>query len=385
MKRYTKFACLLAGMGMLLPFAGFAQDPGQGSLATNLAGLQGTLNTVFQTMLGKCGELVGVGQSIAGFAALWYIAYRVWGHLARNEEIDFFPLLRPFAIGIALAVYPALVGLMNTVLQPTVDGTNALVADSNQGIGTLLQQKQALLEQGAEWQMFVGPDGSGSLDKWESLSGNADSGLFSGVSNWAKFEMAKASYNIRNKFKVMLSEFLEVAYEAAALCINTVRIFYLVVLAIVGPLVFGLAVFDGFRHVLVAWLAKYIHIFLWLPVANIFGSLIGQVQQEMLKVDIAQLQSSGQTWFGATDAAYLVFLLMGIVGYFTVPSITQHIITVFPQGGAHLSKVTNQASQNVNPVGTAALQSSSVGGRNDGDTYISNVQVKNYVPHDKKY
>jgi conjugative transposon TraJ protein len=328
---------------------------------TSLAGLQGTLNTVFQTMLGNCGELVGVGQSLAGFAALWYIAYRVWGHLARAEEIDFFPLLRPFAIGVALAVYPAVVGLMNTVLQPTVDGTSALVSNSNQAIGSLLQQKQVLMEQGAEWQMYVGPGGSGSLDKWEELSGSADSGLFSGISNRLKFEMAKAAYNIKNSFKVVLSEFLEVLFEAAALCVNMVRIFYLVVLAIVGPLVFGLAVFDGFHHVLVAWVAKYINVFLWLPVANILGSLIGQVEQEMLKVDISQLQSSGQTWFGPTDAAYLVFLLMGIIGYFTVPSITQHIITVFPQGGAHLTKVTNQASQTTSAVTTGAIKASAVG------------------------
>ena len=328
---------------------------------TSLAGLQGTLNTVFQTMLGNCGELVGVGQSLAGFAALWYIAYRVWGHLARAEEIDFFPLLRPFAIGVALTVYPAVVGLLNTVLQPTVDGTNALVSNSNQAIGNLLAQKQALMEQGAEWQMYVGPDGGGSLDKWEQLSGSADSGLFSGISNRLKFEMAKASYNVKNSFRVVLSEFLEILFEAAALCVNMVRIFYLVVLAIVGPLVFGLAVFDGLHHVLVAWVAKYINVFLWLPVANILGSLIGQVQQEMLKVDISQLQSTGQTWFGPTDAAYLIFLLMGIVGYFTVPSITQHIITVFPQGGAHLTKVTNQANQTTSTVTTGAIQASAVG------------------------
>ena len=37
-------------------------------------------------------------------------------------------------------------------------------------------------------------------------------------------------------------------FEAAALCINTIRTFYLIVLAILGPLVFGIAVFDGFQH-----------------------------------------------------------------------------------------------------------------------------------------
>jgi conjugative transposon TraJ protein len=311
-----------------------------------LTGLQATLNTIFQTMLGKCGELIGVGQALAGFGALIYIAYRVWGHMARAEAIDFYPLLRPFGIGLSLIFYPALISLINGVLQPTVDGTSALVTDSNQAITTLLQQKQALIEQGAEWQMYVGPDGGGSLDKWEQLSGSADSGLFSGVSNRLKFEMAKASYNLRNSIKVWLSEILQVLFEAAALCINTARIFYLIVLAIVGPLVFGLSVYPGFHHVLAAWLARYIHIFLWLPVANIFGSLIGQIQQEMIQVDIAQLQANGQTYFGQTDAAYLVFLLMGIVGYFTVPSITAHIITVSVAGGNHLRKVTNKFFNN---------------------------------------
>ena len=311
-----------------------------------VTGLQATLNGVFQTMLGKCGELIGVGQALAGFGALIYIAYRVWGHMARAEAIDFYPLLRPFAIGIALIVYPGIIGLMNGILQPTVDGTSVLVTDSNQAITTLLQQKQALIEQGAEWQMYVGPDGSGSLDKWEQLSGSADSGLFSGLSNRVKFEMAKASYNLRNSIRVWLSEVLQVLFEAAALCINTARIFYLIVLAIVGPLVFGLSVYPGFYHVLGAWVARYIHIFLWLPVANIFGSLIGQIQQEMIKIDINQIQAGGQTYFGQTDAAYLVFLLMGIVGYFTVPSITSHIITAWPAGAAHLRKITSKVFKN---------------------------------------
>jgi conjugative transposon TraJ protein len=358
MTTFKRTACLLAAIGIFLPLLGQAQVAAEGSLATNLAGLQGTLNTVLHTMLGKCGELVGVGQSLAGFGALWYIAYRVWGHLARAEEIDFFPLLRPFAIGVALAVYPGVVDVMNKVLEPTVDGTNALVTDSNQSLASLLAQKQAILQQGAEWQMYVGPDGNGSLEKWAQYTGNTDNGIGSGFGmlNWAKFEMSKAAYNIKNSFKVVLSECLETLYEAAALCINTARIFYLVVLAIVGPLVFGLSVFDGFHHVLVAWLARYIHIFLWLPVANIFGSIIGQIQQEMVKIDIAQLNASGQTWFGPTDAAYLVFLLMGIVGYFTVPSVTQHIISVFPVGGAHLTKISNASEKTATSVVSTSVQ-----------------------------
>jgi conjugative transposon TraJ protein len=105
-----------------------------------------------------------------------------------------------------------------------------------------------------------------------------------------------------------------------------VRTFYLIILAILGPLAFGLSVFDGFHHTLSHWLAKYINVFLWLPVATIFGSLIAEIQQQMVQLDLNQLAASGQTTFGQTDAAYLIFLVLAIVGYCTVPSIANYIV-----------------------------------------------------------
>jgi len=145
---------------------------------------------------------------------------------------------------------------------------------------------------------------------------------------------------------VWLSEILQVLFEAAALCINTVRTFYLIILAILGPLAFGLSVFDGMRHILTSWMAKYISVFLWLPIANIFGSLINQIQEEMIKLDIAQLQASGQTSFGATDSAYIIFLILAIVGYFTVPSIANQIVHAGGQE-THLRKVNAGAGMAV--------------------------------------
>jgi conjugative transposon TraJ protein len=292
----------------------------------SIGSLQAVLDQLYQTMLPMCSQLIGVGQALAGFAALSYIGVRVGRSLAAAEPVEVFPLLRPFAIGLAILLFPSVIGLINGVLQPTVDGTESMVTSSNQAIATLLQQKEALEEQGAEWQMFVGPEGGGSLDKWESLSGQADSGVLSGLSNRIKFEMAKASYNLRNSIKVWLSEVLQVLYEAAALCINTLRTFQLLLLAILGPLVLGMSVLDGLRNSLWTWLARYINVFLWLPVANIFGAIIGTVQSQLIAIDIQQLQSSGTTFFSSTDVAYLIFLIIGIVGYFTVPSTAGYIV-----------------------------------------------------------
>jgi conjugative transposon TraJ protein len=160
-----------------------------------------------------------------------------------------------------------------------------------------------------------------------------------GIGNDIRFAMAKASYGFRHSVKEWMSQVLELLFEAAALCINTLRTFQLIVLAVLGPLVFGLAVFDGFTHTLTVWLARYVNVFLWLPVANLFGGIIGQIQQKMLELDISQVTGSGDTFFSPTDTAYLVFLIMGIVGYFTVPSVANYIVHA-GGGGAFAQKVT---------------------------------------------
>ncbi len=290
--------------------------------------LQSVLDQLYYEMLPLCSKLIGVGRGLAGFAALWYISSRVWRHLANAEPIDFYPLLRPFALGLCIILFPYVLALINGVLKPTVTGTAAMVTGSNNAIAYLLKLKEEAIKKTPTWQMYEGVDGSGDRDKWYRYThpdGTAE-GTLDGLGNDIKFAMAKASYNFRNSVKQWMSEILHILYEAASLCINTIRTFYLIVLSILGPIIFGLAVFDGLQHTLSVWIARYINVFLWLPVANIFGSIIAKVQENMLRIDIQQIVKYGDTFFSANDTAYLIFLVMGIVGYFTVPSVANYIV-----------------------------------------------------------
>lgn len=61
------------------------------SIAGNLHGLQGTLDSVYEEMLPMCSQLIGAGRAIAGFAALIYISARVW-RLPELKMIDQFDL-----------------------------------------------------------------------------------------------------------------------------------------------------------------------------------------------------------------------------------------------------------------------------------------------------
>jgi conjugative transposon TraJ protein len=307
----------------LLPAVAQAQG-----FAGEIHSLQSVLDQLYSEMLPLCSQLIGVGRGLAAFAALWYISSRIWRHLANAEPIDFYPLLRPFALGLCIVFFPSVIAVMNGVLRPTVTGTSAMVTGANNAIAHLLKLKEDAIRKTPAWQMYVGADGSGDRDKWYRYThpDGTEEGTLDGLGNDMKFAMAKFAYSFRNSVKQWMSEILHILYEAAALCINTIRTFYLIILAILGPLVFGFAVFDGFQHSLTVWIARYISVFLWLPVANIFGSVIAKIQENMLRIDIEQVNRYGDTFFSATDTAYLIFMVIAIIGYFTVPSVANYVV-----------------------------------------------------------
>ncbi len=358
MKLCVRIICIAIAV-LLIPH--FAEAQG---MANRIHSLHEVLEKLYDDMMPLCSRLIGVGRGIAGFAATWYIAARVWGHIARAEPVDFYPLFRPFVLGFAVLIFPSVIAMINGVMKPTVTSTAAMVTDSDKAVAQLLKMKEEAIKKTAYWQMYVGTNGSGDRDKWYKYHyGDKSEGWIKSIGNDIKFAFAKFSYNFRNSVKQWMAEVLKVLFEAAALCINTIRTFYLIVLAILGPLVFGIAVFDGFQHTLTVWIARYLNIFLWLPVANIFGGIMGKIQENMLKEDLQQIATNGDTFFSSTDTAYLIFMIIGIIGYFTVPSVANYIIHA-GGGNTLLYKVTNMMNTSTRTVaeGGASMTRDALGG-----------------------
>lgn len=302
----TSVAVFTATILFLLPFWTMAQSIGE-----EIGGLNLVLDKVYNEMIPLCSSLISVARGMAGFGALWFIATRVWGNIARAEPVDFYPLLRPFAIGLAILLFPALIAIMNGVLKPTVIGTTSMVKDGDKAIKALLKQKEIQLKKTDKWKYLVGDDGLGDRKEWYKLTHPDDKdgskeNWVEAIGNNMRFWLDKQDYKMRHSVKQFMSEVLQVVYYAAALCINTLRTFFLIVLAILGPIVLGLSVFDGLQHTLSVWVARYINIYLWLPIANIFGAILGKIQQNMIKLDITEIEQNGDTFFSATDTAYLI-------------------------------------------------------------------------------
>src|SRR5690606_185839 len=227
------------------------------------------LRSLYDEMLPLSADMAIVAKGIAGLGALFYVALKVWQALSRAEPIDVFPLLRPFAIGLCIMFFPTIVlGTINAVLSPVVKGTHAMldnqVLDLNQ-----LQQQKDLLEKEA---MLRNPEtaylvSDAEFDKkleelgWSPSDLIAISGMY----------MERGLYDLKKDIRDWFREVLEVLFQASALVIDTIRTFFLIVLSILGPIAFAISVWDGFQSTLTQWLTRYISVYLWLPIADMFS------------------------------------------------------------------------------------------------------------------
>jgi conjugative transposon TraJ protein len=327
MKNKTFQVAFIATLATLLPLFSHAQG-----VADSIHSLQSVLDTLFDQMLPLCSKMIDLGRGIAGFAAMWFIAMRVWRHIAAAEPVDFYPLLRPFAIGFCILSFPMVLALINGVLKPTITATHDMVGDSNHVIQVLTDPNQA------EVPPAPGAGANADPEKWYQYS-HPDNSSASGTNTNPIGDMF-SDFSLRNMFKKMIAEILNVLFEAAALCIDTIRTFKLIVLAILGPICFGLSIFEGFQHTLKQWLARYVNVYMWLPVANIFGAILAKIQANMIVIERAN--STDEMHVNSTNGVYLIFMVIGIIGYFTVPSIANYIINV--GGHALFSKTSSLAS-----------------------------------------
>ena len=98
-------------------------------------------------------------------------------------------------------------------------------------------------------------------------------------------------YNMKKNIRDFFREILELLFQAAALVIDTIRTFFLVVLAILGPIAFAISVWDGFQSTLTQWICRYIQVYLWLPVSDMFSTILAKIQVLMLQSDIERMQA----------------------------------------------------------------------------------------------
>ena len=328
-------------------------------LAANFDNLHQILQNLYTDMMPLCSQMTGVAKGLAGLGALFYVAYRVWQSLARAEPVDVFPLLRPFALGLCIMFFPSLVlGTLNSVMSPIVKGTHTILETQTFDMNEYRAQKDRLELEA----MKRNPETAYLVDK-EAFDNKLDElGVLDAIEACGMY-VDRAMYNMKKAVQNFFRELLELMFNAAALVVDTLRTFFLVVLSILGPISFAISCWDGFQASLSQWFVRYISIYLWLPVSDLFSSVLARIQVLMLKQDIELLADPNFIPDGS-NGVYITFLIIGIIGYSTIPTVANWIIQAGGGAGNYGKNVSQTASRTGSIVaGTAGAAVGNIAGR----------------------
>lgn len=330
-------------------------------LSVDFSNLHTILESLYNEMMPLCGDMLDVAKGLAGLGALFYVAVRVWQSLARAEPIDVYPLLRPFAIGICIMLFPTLVlGTMNTVLSPIVQGTHKMLEGQTMDMQQYREQKDRLereaMLRNPETAYLVSDE---EFDRQLDELGWSPDAMATRMGMYMEVGMYNLEKNIRDAFRSLL----ELLFAAASLLIDTVRTFFLVVLSILGPIAFAFSVWDGFQSTLSQWFTRYISVYLWLPVSDLFSCMLAKIQVLMLQNDILELQNNPNYSLDNSNSVYVIFMLIGIIGYFTVPTVAGWIVQA--GGGGNYNRNINRTATKVGgfAAGAAGSGLGNIGGR----------------------
>ena len=301
------------------------------------------LRSLYDEMMPLCEDMAGVAKGIAGLGALFYVACRVWQSLARAEPIDVFPMLRPFAIGLCIMFFPTVVlGTLSGVLSPIVQGTAKMLEAETLDMNEYREQKDKLeyeaMKRNPETAYLVSNE---EFDKQlEELGWSPDD-----LVTMAGMYIERSMYQMKKSVRDFFRELLELLFQAAALVIDTLRTFFLVVLSILGPIAFAISVWDGFQSTLTQWICRYVQVYLWLPVSDMFSTILAKIQVLMLQSDIERMQADPNFSLDSSDGVYIVFMIIGIIGYFTIPTVSGWIIQAGGMGnyGRNVNQTAGKA------------------------------------------
>ena len=330
-------------------------------LSIEFDNLHQILRSLYVEMMPLCSNMAGVAKGIAGLGALFYVASRVWQSLARAEPIDVYPLLRPFAIGLCIMFFPTIVlGTINGVMSPIVRGTNQMLQSQTFDMVGYQKQKDKLEYDAA----LKNPATAYLVNNEEFDKQLNDLGWSpSDLSTMTGMYIERGMYNMKKNIRDFFRELLEILFQAASLVIDTIRTFFLIVLAILGPIAFAISVWDGFQSNMTQWITRYVSVYLWLPVSDLFSTILAKIQVLMLQNDISELQNNPNYSIDSSNGVYIIFMIIGIIGYFTIPTVAGWIIQAGGMGnyGRNVSNTAGKAGSIAG--GVAGAAAGNVGGR----------------------
>lgn len=261
--------------------------------------------------------LVDMARAIGGIAAFFYISKRIYEQLIADNPVSILPLLRPFALVLVITFWGAFVNLLMVPTKGLTKLSEAVYADKKHIVRERLEDKQ---------QSILATDLPLFYDNEEKEAALWDKGI-NLILTTANIISGRAIQNQINFYMMDAArQLLESFFEVLVYLIAFLRTVFCVLLVIFGPLVFALSIFDGFQNNYLQWIARFINVNLYLPIALLILSLVQEILIYVLEMEINQINSMLIYQPKMFFVSNLIVPVCGIIGMVMVPKIASWII-----------------------------------------------------------
>lgn len=311
---------------------------------------------VYNTALKEINSITTYAIVVAGIGALLYLSAKIWKEWANGGQINFYGLLRPFAILLVLLNFSIVPVVLDTLTAPLTIVTEELRDSKNEEYNKKVAEIAELQKNKAN----------------ESVNNIAESdwsikGIYIKVCEIANIveyfnPVSQAMYWGRQAMSALISTIAQYLCTAIAACILIFAYLTKIILVLVGPLVFGLSIFPGFGNVLQQWLCRYINVCLWIPICNIIGymnqSLViaTSVDNAIKAINENALMTEQIAMMEGNNFVITLFMIISIIMYAMVPKIANWIIS-----GDGSGMFSDAIGSTAGRVGSVAARS--IGGR----------------------
>lgn len=133
------------------------------------------LDNVLDTAVDYADALSSTAQLVCGIAAMLYIGSKLWKSWAKGEEIDFYSMMRPFAIGLVIIFFAGFTKILDAVVMPIEVATEYVKTSASEKVNGSyteyfrLQQQVRELKAKADAERAVPAE---KLSVWRTISKN---------------------------------------------------------------------------------------------------------------------------------------------------------------------------------------------------------------------
>lgn len=238
------------------------------------------LDNVLDTAVDYADALSSTAQLVCGIAAMLYIGSNLWKSWAKGEEIDFYSMMRPFAIGLVILFFTGFTKVLDALVAPIEVATEYVKSSASERVNGSYIEYFRLQKQVRELKAKADAaraEPEKKLSVWRTISKNI------GDLKEKAENMAGSLSDTLFKFLVDIGSVVVEVFTMATVYFYKVYVVTAkIVLVLIGPFAFALSVIPGFSGNFKAWVAQYINVSLYIPICNIIGFVQSMIVTECL-------------------------------------------------------------------------------------------------------